>query len=85
MLATYVLRVEYEFADRVGCLFQEDRCCCDMTACIEFFKKIDPQVRYIRTMAGDEEDTSYRRGSDGRWQAFLPSRNQFQTLPLQPL
>jgi hypothetical protein len=39
-----------------------------MTQCIEFFKKIDPDVTRISTIAGKEPDTV-----GGEWLAFPPS------------
>jgi hypothetical protein len=70
MLKTLVKRIEYDFTAFAGRLYMDDRCCCDMSDCIAFFKNIDPNVIYISTMAGDEQDTRYRL-IDGKWQAFL--------------
>jgi hypothetical protein len=69
MLDASVLRLSYSFETTSGILYVEEGTCCDMTACIEFFKKIDPQVTRIATMAGKEPDTSYHL-RDGKWEAI---------------
>lgn len=69
MLETSVLGIEYNFVNHSGRLYMESKCCCDMTACINYFRQIDPDVSSIRTIAGIEDDTSYRLLADGRWQA----------------
>ena len=69
MMGTRVVRVEYNFVSFCGRLYMEPGTCCDMDECIAFFKKIDPNVIYISTIAGEEGDTSYRL-IDGSWQAF---------------
>jgi hypothetical protein len=59
MLETSVTGFEYNFISRAGRLYMEPDCCCDMTACIEYFQNIDPDVRSIRTFAGIKTDTAY--------------------------
>jgi hypothetical protein len=65
MLKTLVKRIEYDFTAFAGRLYMDDYCCCDMPDCIAFFKKIDPNVIYISTMAGDEQDTEYHDAACG--------------------
>jgi hypothetical protein len=43
-----------------------------MDACVAFFKRIDPKVRFIRTLSGDRDDTCYFRDK-GRWVSVHPS------------
>ena len=50
---------EYDFTSRTGTLFVNDGSSCDMMGCIDLFKKIDPAVKHIRTIAGSKEDTGY--------------------------
>lgn len=73
MLHTTVRRIEYDFVSFTGRLYMAANCCCDMGECIAFFKRIDPDVIFISTIAGTEGDTSYRL-IDGEWHAFTPSR-----------
>jgi hypothetical protein len=70
MLQTSVTGIEYSFVHHAGRLYMERGCCCDMTDCINFFRKIDPEVESIRTFAGIEEDTTYRC-HDEKWRASL--------------
>jgi hypothetical protein len=70
MLGTNVEGIEYNFVAHAGRLYMERGCCCDMTDCINFFRRIDPDVSFIRTIAGIVDDTSYRRLADGQWQAL---------------
>ena len=70
MLESSVVGIEYNFVNRSARLYMEKGCCCDMTACINFFRQIDPEVSFIRTIAGIVDDTSYRRLADGQWQAL---------------
>jgi hypothetical protein len=68
MLQTSVTGFEYSFVHHTGRLYMPRGCCCDMTDCVNFFRKIDPDVEAIRTFAGIEEDTAYQR-HDGKWRA----------------
>jgi hypothetical protein len=63
-----VRTVSYDFRTRCGRLDMEGGDCCDMTACIAFFRAIDPQVSKIETFSGEEPDTSYIKRSWG-WQS----------------
>jgi hypothetical protein len=50
--------------------------------CINFFRKIDPEFESIRTFAGIEDDTTYRRHDDGKWRASLKgSRGEACEIP----
>jgi hypothetical protein len=69
MLETYVTGIEYNFVEHVGRLYMDRACCCDMEACIDYIRNIDPRVERIRTFARYEEDTFYCRASDGTWKA----------------
>lgn len=63
-----VSNLSYDFTTRTGYLNMPDGVCTDMSGCIRLFEKIDPDVRTIRTFAGNEEDTAYHR-TDGVWEA----------------
>lgn len=62
---TFVLRFDYDCAERRGCVFMPNHCSTDMSGTIELFCQIDPAVRAILTYAGDRLDTCYRlRGNE---------------------
>ena len=63
-----VRTVSYDFRTRCGRLDMEGGDCCDMTACIAFFRAIDPQVSKIETFSGEDETV---RG--GAWSAMQVS------------
>jgi len=71
----FVKTLNYDFKTRVGQLFLEDRSCTDMSGCIGLFKKIDPDVRAIQTIAGKRRDTYYAI-IDGEWQARTDPRQR---------
>jgi hypothetical protein len=58
MLCTYVTGIEYSYVYRAGRLYTDRGCCCDMQECIDFFRRIDPAVASIRTIAGIEDDAA---------------------------
>jgi hypothetical protein len=64
----FVRTLEYDFKSKSGVLRLEDGSCTDMSGCIGLFKKIDPEVVKILTVAGHRKDTAYIRTDDG-WQA----------------
>jgi hypothetical protein len=41
----------------------------DMTACIDYFKAIDPEVRLINTIVNRKPDTSYILRDVDKWEA----------------
>jgi len=75
MLGADVTGIEYSFVSHAGRLYMAPGDCCDMTDCINYFRRIDPEVERIRTFSGIEDDTTYRRLSDGRWEALHGGRN----------
>ena len=72
-LGCYVQRLEYDFVTRTGTLIMCEISCTDMGGCIDLFKRIDPKVVHIRTIAGSEPDTEYRL-MYGRWHAKAPRK-----------
>lgn len=60
-----VYDITYNFPTRTGVLLMEDGNCCDMSGCIAFFQRIDPEVTSIFTKAGNEPDTTYVKTADG--------------------
>ena len=70
-LHTSVYRLAYDFATRTGTLFMPPDCCTDMSGALKLFKRIDPDVECIETMAGDYRDTVYRL-QGGTWEAKVP-------------
>lgn len=65
----YVRELTYDFKQRTGRLDLEDGSCTDMKGCIELFKRIDPEVHSIETIAGGRKDTKYHL-TDGKWEAW---------------
>ena len=61
----------YDFERMEGALHLARNHCCDMTACINLFKRIDPRVQFIQTFAAGVMDTKYRLRSSGEWVAAL--------------
>jgi len=55
----------YDFDTRVGRLVLAEGECVDMTGCVSIFERIDPNVRQIQTVAGEELDTVYTRTTAG--------------------
>lgn len=78
MLETEVHGLEYNFVSHVGRLYMARGCCCDMAACINFFRGLDPHVECIRTFAGIQTDTAYHRLLSGKWQATAPGGVEFE-------
>ncbi|MEW4571508.1 hypothetical protein AB1L88_26845 [Tautonia sp. JC769] len=68
-----LLRLEYDFQDRTAVLYLHEGECVDMSSAVEFVTKIDQDARTIRTIAGNEEDTTYSRETDQEWSAKLPA------------
>lgn len=71
-LATTVQRLHYDWSTGAGGLFMPDGCCTDMQGAIRLFRKIDPNVRVIRTFAGPARDTTYERVGRDEWVAVDP-------------
>jgi hypothetical protein len=64
----FVRTLEYDFRSKAGVLTLENGSCTDMSGCIGLFKKIDPGVVRILTIAGGRRDTGYVL-VDGKWEA----------------
>lgn len=58
-LMTFVYRVAYDFVTKTGDVFMEDWVCSDKNGAINFFERIDANVRRIRTWQGAHPDTEY--------------------------
>lgn len=69
-----VKELRYDVKSGIGKLVMADGDACSMSACIELFEGIDPQVQTIRTYSGPSPDTSYHRDNDkpGGWVAKVP-------------
>jgi|SRR6516165_85640 hypothetical protein len=76
-LQTDLNDVTYSFNNRVGKLFMPEGCCCDMSGCINLFRRIDPKVQFIETWAGETLDTCYRKLHDGCWASRVPPEQTF--------
>jgi hypothetical protein len=62
-------RLDYNCKTKIGHLYMAEGDCCDMVGCIQRFRKIDSEVREIRTYAGAVKDTFYQRNDEGDWRA----------------
>ena len=70
-----IIKMEYDFVKRVGKICFPDKECCDFVGCVEWFKKIDKDVRLIITFSGDYLDTVYYLSrKDGKWD-YVPYVN----------
>src|SRR5215831_11102346 len=74
LLGTSVKSLDYSYTTHSGRLYMPAGCCCDMAGCIKLFSRIDPDVAFIQTFSGSEEDTAYARLPHGQWQAALKGR-----------
>jgi len=63
-----IIKMEYDFVERVGKIWFPDKECCDFAGCVEWFKKIDKGVRAIMTFSGEYIDTCYYLSKkDEKW------------------
>jgi hypothetical protein len=65
-----VIGLSYDFDKGSGRLKMAPFGSCDMSGLIALFTKIDPNVQWIETFAGDSPDGMYRRGPDG-WDSVV--------------
>ena len=65
-----VTRISYDFDTRIGRVDMAESTCVDMSGCLGFFERIDPNVELIETFAGLKSDTIYKRGANG-WDVAL--------------
>jgi hypothetical protein len=68
-LHSNVERLEYDFLAREGRLQLPTGCCVSMGPAIDLFRRLDPEVKLIRTFAGPVPDTLYRRHGRTEWEA----------------
>jgi hypothetical protein len=73
-LKCYLRSIYYDAEKHTGVALFPKRNCCDMTACIKLFKRIDKECLHIVTFAGKYIDTSYHLDSDGKWESILNYR-----------
>jgi hypothetical protein len=73
-LVCSVSDLAYDFTTCTGKLKMPDNACCDMSACIELFTRIDRNVKRIDTFAGDKADTAYIRKRGNMWVAILENK-----------
>jgi hypothetical protein len=70
-LLCHVKRLSYDFSTHTGEMYFPAGNCCDMDGAVALFTAIAPGVHLIRTFAGTEPDTIFRRHR-GQWKASLP-------------
>ena len=71
LLQCCVLSLIYNWRTRSGYLVLPAFHCTDMAGAIAIFERIDPQVKTIVTIAGDEFDTRYERSADAdEWLSY---------------
>lgn len=75
-LQSGVERIEYSVRHRLGTIWMPKGSCTSMDGAIDLFKRIDPEVQSVITMAGLCEDTSYQKQRDGTWIALRPMRKR---------
>ncbi len=64
-----VVKLEYDFVNHCGRLYQEWMSYCDMGGCLKLFKAIDPNVVAILTFDDGKPDTLYRK-EGSKWTAY---------------
>lgn len=64
----FVERMEYNFDIKQGTLWMQESNCCNMSQCIEMFRKLDPEVKLIITYPGAE--TGHGVSISPRWLDF---------------
>ena len=69
-LQCYVRSVSYDFNEKRGVAYLDEGSCTDMSGCIAFFERIDPEVLNIMTVADKKDDTLYTR-RNGEWTALF--------------
>jgi hypothetical protein len=69
-LQCFVAEIRYDFNQKFGTVVIDDSGCTDMGGCIAFFKRIDPDVRFIQTYSGNRPDTAYRKNAMDQWEAI---------------
>jgi hypothetical protein len=74
-LVSDVYGLKYDFEELMGKLYLPSGCACDMGGCINLFKRIDPNVLWIRTYSGIQPDTVYRC-EYGEWKAYEQRPNR---------
>jgi hypothetical protein len=76
--------VFYNFETHIGWLHMPAGHCCDMVGCINWFRKLDPRVCWIKTFRVEQQDTSYFLNGSGQWFAMLPDgrRSAAADIPL---
>ena len=63
-----LLHVTADLTTHTVVLYLPSGHCTDMKGAITYAQRVDPEVRYIRTVAGDVEDTTYLYSVDA-WHA----------------
>ena len=63
--------IAYDFDRKTGLLKMVSGDCCDMSACVALFERIDPDVKRIDTFSGVAADTVYVK-SGKHWNALTP-------------
>lgn len=76
-----VREIAHHFDGHTGILHMAPGNNCDMEACIEVFKAIDPEVKLIITIAGGQMDTIYKRTADGTWGALMATGEWYHGKP----
>ena len=68
----YVEASTYDQENGVARLHLASEHCCDMSGCVDYFERRDPNVQRIETYSGGKLDTIYVRRA-GRWLALEPA------------
>lgn len=77
-MQTTVLSTSYDREKKTGVVRMQPRACTDMSGAIRYFLRIDPDVRIIRTIAGDELDTVYVRRGARTWTAWTKQYGEWR-------
>ena len=61
-----VVSISHDIGRNISRAYFPEGNCCDMTGCIDFFKSLDDDVKYIFTFSGTDPDTAYAK-KNGEW------------------
>lgn len=81
-LMCHIKAFSYTYLGREGILFLEDENRCDGRGCVNFFKRLDPNVQLISVFAGTEMYVVYFL-KNGEWHDGPPPRMPAVQPPLR--
>jgi hypothetical protein len=59
-------RISYDYRTHAGAVLLDEGCRCDVTQVVELFAAVDPQVRFVKVIAGRRTCVNYEKLA-GHW------------------